>query len=66
MGNNHEFCMLYYPSTGVLQFSMISKLGLGWMLLLIFWGELTCWADSQVFLPWADLHHLCRGWGQAK
>ena len=29
--DNHEFYMLYSLSTGLLQFLIIGKLGLGWM-----------------------------------
>ena len=40
-GKHHEFYILYSLSAGALQFSRFSKLGLGWMSLLIFrrqWG----------------------------
>ena len=38
-GKSHEFPVLHCPSAGVLQFSLMGKLGLGWMFLLIFWGR---------------------------
>jgi len=41
---SHGFYVQHSPSAGVLPFSLIGKLGLGWLFSLIFWG--------RGLLPW--------------
>ena len=61
---NSTYC--FPPSAGVLQFSKISKLDLGWMFLLVFWGRGLLPRFSDVFaqggiappLPGARLSNL--------
>lgn len=46
---NHEFLMVYFHRAGVLLFSMISKFGLGWLFLLIFWERGLLFGFLSVF-----------------
>ena len=53
--------MLYSPSASGLQFSVLRRLGLGWMSSLIFWGQGLLHAFSVSSVPWVQLPRPCLG-----